>query len=230
MDKGHVMPGFHTGANGGRLRLSRRERRRAETRQRLLLAALRLFRQRGFAATTVEQITEAADLGKGTFFNYFPSKEHILGALAEVQRGKIMAALEAVSRGRDVRDVLHRLYRELRKHPAQSQRLARSLLLAILSNDQVRPLLAQNLEQGRVLLRQIFELGQQRSQVRRDWDPAELARIFQQSFLGTVLVWTLGPATPLRQSLDASFRVFWAGIATHASPPNGKQRAAGRKA
>jgi AcrR family transcriptional regulator len=229
MDAGHALSDLTAHQPPGHLRPTRRERRRAETRQRLLMAALRLFRQRGFAATTVEQITEAADLGKGTFFNYFPSKEHILGALAEVQRGKIMAALEAVNRGRDVSGVLYRLYHELRQRPAQSQRLARSLLLAILSNHQVRRLVAHNLEQGRALLRQIFELGQQRNQVRRDCDAVELARLFQQSFLGTVLVWTLGPATPLRQSLDASFRVFWAGIAADALPSNGEKGAAGRK-
>jgi AcrR family transcriptional regulator len=215
----------------GRLHPTRRERRRAETRQRLLLAALRLFRQRGFAATTVEQITETADLGKGTFFNYFPSKEHILGALAEVQRGKIMGALKTARGGREsVRDVLHRLYHALPKHPAQSQRLARSLLRAILSNDQVRRLMAHNLEQGRALLAQIFELGRQRNEIRRDCDPAEMARLFQQSLFGTVLLWTIGPATPLRCWLDASFRIFWAGIRADMAPANGKKRAAGREA
>src|SRR5580658_1723525 len=56
----------------------RRERHRAETRDRLFRAALQLFAERGFLKTTVEDITEAADVGKGTFFNYFPTKEHIL--------------------------------------------------------------------------------------------------------------------------------------------------------
>src|SRR2546422_8324892 len=60
---------------------SRRQRRSAEIRERLFRAALNLFAKKGFAETTVEDITEAADVGKGTFFNYFPSKEHILLAL-----------------------------------------------------------------------------------------------------------------------------------------------------
>src|SRR5216683_1954195 len=58
---------------------SRRQRRSADIRERLFGAALQLFAQKGFAETTVEDITEAADVGKGTFFNYFPSKDHILG-------------------------------------------------------------------------------------------------------------------------------------------------------
>src|SRR5260370_1206689 len=46
---------------------SRRQRRSAEIRERLFRAALNLFSQKGFGETTVEDITEAADVCKGTF-------------------------------------------------------------------------------------------------------------------------------------------------------------------
>src|SRR5271169_6938654 len=74
----------------------RRSRRSAELRERLFRAALALFSKKGFAETTVEDITNAADLGKGTFFNYFPSKEHILLAFSEMQLGKLQSAVEEV--------------------------------------------------------------------------------------------------------------------------------------
>ena len=54
---------------------SRRERKKQETRLRLLRSAWQLFREKGFDNTTVEDITEAADVGKGTFFNYFATKD-----------------------------------------------------------------------------------------------------------------------------------------------------------
>src|SRR6267143_339717 len=73
---------------------SRRERRSAETRERLFRSALQLFVQKGFAETTVEDITEAADVGKGTFFNYFPSKDHILIAFSDMQIGKLQHAVD----------------------------------------------------------------------------------------------------------------------------------------
>jgi AcrR family transcriptional regulator len=57
---------------------SRRERRKQETRQRLLDAGWQLFRQRGYDDTTVAEIAEAADVAKGTLFNYFPTKESLL--------------------------------------------------------------------------------------------------------------------------------------------------------
>ena len=68
--------------------MGRRERRAAETRLRLFRCALRLFAERGFPNVTVEEITEAADVGKGTFFNYFQSKDHVLGVMAEIAAGQ----------------------------------------------------------------------------------------------------------------------------------------------
>src|ERR1700740_2099105 len=71
----------------------RRQRRSAEIRERLFHAALTLFAEKGFAETTVEDITNAADVGKGTFFNYFPSKDHILMAFGEMHPGKLQKAI-----------------------------------------------------------------------------------------------------------------------------------------
>src|SRR5471030_2831335 len=72
----------------------RRQRHAAETRERLFRSALDLFAQHGFADTTVEDITNSADVGKGTFFNYFPSKDHILLAFAEMQLSKLQSIIE----------------------------------------------------------------------------------------------------------------------------------------
>src|ERR1035437_2483428 len=70
----------------------RRQRRAAETRLRLFRCALQLIAERGFPNVTVEDITEAADVGKGTFFNYFATKDHVLGVMPEIQLGKMAEA------------------------------------------------------------------------------------------------------------------------------------------
>ncbi len=63
--------------------LSRVERRKARTNQRLLEVARQLFSRKGIYWATVEDITELADQGKGTFYKYFDSKEAIIHALLE---------------------------------------------------------------------------------------------------------------------------------------------------
>jgi AcrR family transcriptional regulator len=55
-----------------------RETSKSLTRQRLLSEAQRLFRERGYAATSLEQIAEAADVTKGAIYGHFASKEDLL--------------------------------------------------------------------------------------------------------------------------------------------------------
>lgn len=62
---------------------SRGERRKGETRQRLLDAAFRLMAQRGADAVAITEITEAADVGIGSFYNHFDSKEDVYRALVD---------------------------------------------------------------------------------------------------------------------------------------------------
>lgn len=57
-----------------------RERKRRQTRERIAQAAMTLFLDQGFEATTIDQIAEAADVSKRGFFDYFPTKEDVVAA------------------------------------------------------------------------------------------------------------------------------------------------------
>jgi len=189
---------------------NRRARRQAEMRERLIRSALRLFAERGFTATTVEDITNLADVGKGTFFNYFPSKEHVFAARA---RGQAEAVEEFVAEARGSTESMCELFYQLAMTLSEgfevSPAIFQSILVAVSSNDVVRGMLSEALEQARVPLAELMAIGQRRGEIRNDHTPAELAMLFQRSFFGTVFLWSVAPARPLSDCLreTASFLV-----------------------
>ena len=73
--------------------LGLRERKKIKTRLAIRREAFRLFDANGYAATTVEQIADAADVSPSTFFRYFPSKESLL--LADDLDPLVLAAFKA---------------------------------------------------------------------------------------------------------------------------------------
>lgn len=190
---------------------SRRERKRQETREKIFRAALRLFSERGFFETTTEQITEAADVGQGTFFNYFPSKQHVLVVLSEIQLTKINAARDQALSGKlPIVDVLNALTHDIAREPGQSQALMRALFSAIVSNEQVRAMAASLFEQGREQLAVIIAEGQKRGEIRDDRKPADLAWAFQRGIAGTLFLWAMNSKASLHSLLDKAFEDSWA--------------------
>jgi AcrR family transcriptional regulator len=70
-----------------------RERKSARARAATLDAGFRLFDERGYDQVTVADICEAADIGRRTFFHYFPTKEDLLGAPAQEMAVRLTAVL-----------------------------------------------------------------------------------------------------------------------------------------
>lgn len=194
-------------------RPGRRERKRTETRERIFRAALRLFAERGFTATTIEDITEAADVGKGTFFNYFPSKEHVFGAFGELQVSKVAAAVaDARASTQPVKSVLRRMVHSLAEEPGRSPALVRALLVANLTSAPMRQLMLRNLERARRNLVAFFVAAQNRGALRRGVDPEQMAGGMQRMFFGTMFMWAIDPSEKLRDRFDKSLDLFWSGI------------------
>lgn len=184
-------------------RVSRRERHRTEMRERIFRAALELFAQRGYLETTVENITEAADVGKGTFFNYFPTKEHVLAHYGEERVQEIERSLERARSGKEtILAVLKDLATDLAGQSSESPDLLRSVFAANLSCAPVRAELQKRIQRARELLGEIFALGQKGGEIRRDLSPSELARLIRLIFMGVTIAWALNPDAPLRGTAE----------------------------
>ena len=192
----------------------RRQRRSAEIRERLFRAALDLFAKKGFAETTVEDITNAADVGKGTFFNYFPSKDHILIAFSDMQIAKLQDAVLRVRQNHQPMSAfLNALSMKMTAEPGRSPEVVRALLQANLSNPAVRNAMRENHIRAHGLLTQLMQVGQERGEFRRDLPASELAHVFRQTVLGTLLIWSVFGDASLPDRINTALHVLWMGLA-----------------
>lgn len=91
---------------------TRRERKKEQLRETLLTVALELFTEKGFRATTVEDIAEEADVAPRTFFRYFATKTSLLQPPTASYREVFRAALSAAPPGEPLLTTLHRSVRE----------------------------------------------------------------------------------------------------------------------
>lgn len=76
--------------------LGRRQRRKLALRNRILEIAGELFATDGVEATRVQAICARADIAEKTFFNYFPSKRHLLREVAQTSLAQLLEDIEAV--------------------------------------------------------------------------------------------------------------------------------------
>jgi AcrR family transcriptional regulator len=213
------------GPSGSRLarsaasRPNRRERHRSEMRGRIFRAALELFAERGFLQTTVEDITEAADVGKGTFFNYFPTKEHVLAQYGEERIQRLERVLESVrERNESALDALKGLATDLAGQSSESPDLLRAVFAAHLSCAPVLAGLQKRIQVARELLEQIFALGQERGEIRRDQSPAELGRLMRLIFMGVTVAWAINPEGTLPGTAAEVWALIYPSLATSAGP------------
>ena len=133
--------------------------------------------------------------------------------LAQV-RSAVLVALEQARAGkRSIQAILSHLFERVGEEPARSPELARALLSSFLASDRIRQSLDRNMAEGRQMAAEIIELGQQRGEINPKLKKDQVALHFQQTFLGTLLLWSLRGESKLQKATEASFQHFWRAIA-----------------
>ncbi len=197
--------------------IGRRERRREETREKIYQAALSLFAERGYNATTIEAITEAADVGKGTFFNYFESKDHVLLRFRDKRINIIQSFLdENRTRSVPLASILNSLAVALTREFGMNAALFQSFIIAAFTNDAVKSQMSVGLAKGRELISTLIAQRQQWGEIRNDLRPKDIAYGFQRMVFGTLVLWSMNPATLLKNELENTVEILISGIQTGA--------------
>jgi AcrR family transcriptional regulator len=109
--------------------LGRRERKKLETHRRIYRAAMALFTEQGFDATTVEEIAQRADVAKGTVFNYFPHKASFLHTSYRIWFMGMMEEMGPVdSWPGDAKARFQRIFRLMAEESLQHRTLSRLII------------------------------------------------------------------------------------------------------
>ena len=182
-------------------------RRRARTRERIFTEAMRLFAERGFDAVTVADITEAADIGKGTFFTHFPSKRDVFRYLGEqVVRVVLDADVGDGTAEERLRRMLAAAADWLEAHPEPARQMAKARAFTLSDLGSANQ---QRLQQA---LAEILAEGQKRGEM-REAPIADAVMALQCSYFACVLLWAADPGgRPLTDRLRASLDITLNGL------------------
>lgn len=191
----------------------RRAKRSEQTREKIFRAALKLFGERGFNATTIEAITAAADVGKGTFFNYFENKESVLLTYRELQMERVTAFVASnLESDRPLAPLLLELALTLTTEQGQGPGLIQSLLTAVFGSETIQKRMAEAIDGNVRQLALLIGHRQERGELRNDLSPFDIAQGFQRMIFGTMITWSLAPVDPLEESMKRSIELFVNGV------------------
>jgi AcrR family transcriptional regulator len=175
---------------------SRRERKKAAVRSQIIAAAIELFSRNGIENVTVDQIAEGADIGKGTVYNYFQTKEDIVVAfMADLER-RVQARLHRLSALNGPLDsILAEFIRLQLQRKKRYHKFVRVFLgQMFLHTDSFMPYMAEMQKAIDPPIEKLFRALQQRGLLRQDVNLPELILIFKTMQLGLTALWAVeGP-------------------------------------
>jgi AcrR family transcriptional regulator len=193
-----------------------RDRKKAETRQRIITVATKVFAKKGIDAVTVDEIAAAADVGKGTIYNYFETKEDIIVAfLVDIESQVQAEVARMIQRPRSLQSALSEyiLFQFKLKEPHHD--FVRVFLAQMFSRaTTASPWIQQIQTVVDPPLLELFSSLQRRQLIRADMEVAALIQLFKVVHLGLTALWAMegAPWTATKKAVKAEIRLFCEGL------------------
>ncbi len=185
-------------------------------RTRIVSSAIRLFAERGIDQVTVEEIAEAADVGKGTIYNYFQTKEDLVVAfMADFER-EVQAEIHGFdASGRPLADALATFIRVQLRMKERHHAFVRVFLAHMfLHTERFLPYMVEMQKTIDPPMETLFRGLQESGLIRVDVDLPDLITVFKTIQMGLTALWAIeGP--PFRgteRALQQEIRLFCQGL------------------
>jgi AcrR family transcriptional regulator len=192
---------------------SRRERRKLEYRGKILGASIRLFSNKGFDATSIAEIMNEADLGVGTFYNYFTCKEQVISYLANElnQRLEKELLLGLDSKGTPILQIT-KAFEVLGGILESDKELVKIVYLEMLRQPMSILNMAQQQKGILVILENIVQAGQEQKCFRVDLPARNIARFLVGTYMQTVYNWLASEKGTLTENFSYDLDITLKGI------------------
>lgn len=186
---------------------SRRERRVREVHDRIITAATERFAADGVESVKVDEICDAADIAQKTFFNHFPTKQHLLNEIAEGFLQQLATLLErARQKGGTTTQQLERFFALLATEVERGGPMHRSFVMEVIRLVHATP---PNAEQSR-RLHQVFSAllrdGVRAGDTTTAYPVSVLSEVVVGTFITLMLNWLAIDNYPFRARATAMAR------------------------
>ena len=193
---------------------SRRQRKKVAVRRQIVSKGIELFSRHGMENVTVEQIAEAADIGKGTIYNYFQTKEDIVVAFMMQLELRLQACVKDVAgMNGSLESILAEFIRLQFRKKRRYHRFVR-VFLAQMFTESFLPYMVEMQKAIDPPMEKLFQGLQRRALLRSDVNVAELIVVFKTVQLGLTALWAVeGP--PFRATefvLQREMKLFCEGL------------------
>lgn len=193
---------------------SRRDRQRAETRERLFLAGCAEIDRVGLANAEIPRIAEAAGVARATFYFHFPSKEDVLAELVTRLQSGLSDSLSQIRPGeKPLQDVIGQLLERILQHRAyvgESNLMREVLALHVRRAQDAEPHATPGLPEA---LAPHFEAAARKGEIRTPIAPDRLSAILLASMFGLLLGANGASEADLEEGLAVLADVFLRGLA-----------------
>jgi AcrR family transcriptional regulator len=177
--------------------LGLRERKKARLRQQIIDTAIRLFRERGYENTRVDDVVQILEISQPTFFRYFPSKDAVLRDVAlrgiECVTEQLRAGLSADT---STAERLRKSYGAMARYTEADRALWQAVVLSGAMDPVRSPEMRQHDETAVAVLREVLALGQKRGEITREVPVAHLAQFMGALYRTVVRHWAVDITGP----------------------------------
>jgi AcrR family transcriptional regulator len=198
----------------------RREQQKAERRARLFDAAMALFAARGFDAVSVADITDAAGLSKGVFFNYFPTKGHALGAFQTQMLDGLLSFGEQVEPA-GCREVFEVFFGEAAVRYERDAALVRQVVLHMRHQPSMLSAEQDTAQRVVALYGGWLEQGIAAGELAADTDVAVVTQLVGDLWLGALVRWARDPSMSLAGAIGGRLGILFDGLTSRGSLDDG---------